>query len=62
MSDIRICNCCGKSGVISDDQTDPGADEMVIDSQGLICPNLYVCGACLADAEEDAVRTPKSQR
>jgi hypothetical protein len=46
------CTKCGKPGILADDQTDPGPDELTIDSRGLVAINQHVCGACLEYAED----------
>ena len=46
------CYNCGKHGPIATDETDPGTDEMAVDTRGLVAANEYVCGECLADAED----------
>lgn len=48
-TDARTCACCGKTGPVSADETDPGADELALDSLGLRDRHQYVCGACLDD-------------
>lgn len=49
----KVCAKCGKRGAVADDQTDPGNDELALDSRGLVARNEYVCGECL-EATEDA--------
>ncbi len=54
---IRECCHCGKTGPIADDQTDPSADEMALDTKGVICPigqPDYICGECMETAQDAA--------
>ena len=51
---MKTCAECGKSGSVATDQTDPGSDEMAIDSRGLVKRNEYVCGECLDAAQDDS--------
>lgn len=53
----NACKCCGKTAPIADDQTDPGMDELAVDSRGLVARNEYVCGECLEAAEDAAADT-----
>jgi hypothetical protein len=49
---LTTCAKCGKRGEMAVDQTDPGMDEMAIDSRGLVARNEHVCGECLERAED----------
>lgn len=48
------CVNCGKRCRIAEDQTDPGWDEVAVDTRRLVCRHIpeYVCGQCLEEAED----------
>lgn len=51
---VHRCHKCGYEGLEAIDQTDPTDRQTAIDSRGLVAANEWVCGACLAAAEEGA--------
>lgn len=51
-AETRECRCCGRDLPVAEDETDPDVDfdECVLDAQGIVAANYYVCGQCISEA------------
>jgi len=56
----KECSNCGKRGMIAEDETDPGQDELALDARGVVSANEYVCGECLEAAEDGEGEEPSA--
>ena len=51
------CFNCEKEGPMALDQTDPGQDELTVDTRGVLWNNELICGECMEAAEDSQAKS-----